>query len=119
MNKMSLTGSKGHVLRCDWWISIHLKASVFHGSFTRGQKVTFFAIIGRFRSILLFLWVSVFHGPLIVDVQICKLGLTATKDANVGGDLNFRFRMLLKGAIIFAVTVMGHHTYWLRSHLGY
>ena len=30
-----------------------LKASVFHGSLTRGQKVKF--LIGGFRSILLFL----------------------------------------------------------------
>ena len=32
-----------------------LKVSVFHSPLTQGQKVTFFAVNGGFRSILLFL----------------------------------------------------------------
>ena len=37
--------------------------------------------------------------PAIANVQIFKLWLTAAKNATVGGDLNFRFRVLLKGAV--------------------
>ena len=36
--------------------------------------VMFFAAIGGFRSLLLFLQVSVFHGTLIADVQIFLSG---------------------------------------------
>ena len=69
----------------------------------RGQKVTLFAVIGGFQSILK---VSFSHGPLIADVQISKLWLTPAKNATVGGDLSVRFRLLLKGAVI--VRLIGH-----------
>ena len=64
-----------------------LNVSVFHGPLIRGEKVTFLTVIGGFRSI------SALHGPLIADIQIFK-------NATVDGDLNFRFRMLLKGAVM-------------------
>ena len=63
-----------------------LKVSVFRGPLMRGEKVTFLTVIFGFRSI------SAFHSPLIADIQIFK-------NATVDGDLNFGFRMLLKGAV--------------------
>ena len=102
-NKISSTGSKGHALRCDWWISIHFEGFCFSRFVDTGSKdhvlrydwwisIPFVIFVG-FR----------FSRSLIADVQIFKLLLTAAKNATVGGDLNFRFRMLLKGAVTLEV----------------
>ena len=63
------------------------------------SKGQFFAVISGFQSILLFLLISALHSPLIANVQIFKLCLMAAKNATVGGDMNFRFRLLLRGAV--------------------
>ena len=67
-------GLEGHVLRCDWWISIHFVTFV-------GFCIGFFF----------------FCSPSIVNVHIFRL--MAAKNTTVGGDSDFRFRMLLKGAV--------------------
>ena len=40
------------------------------------------------------------HCILIAEVQIFKLWLTEAKNTTVGGELNFKFYMLLKSTVI-------------------